>query len=150
MVTWHLTIDSHDPARMARFWGPLLGYVPQPPPEGFDSWLAWYQSVVPEEELGGDPEDYVDRLVDPSGAGPSIWFQPVPERKTGKNRFHFDIYVADRAAPMEEVVATVEAKVAELLALGATVGRRVRTDTDTLQRYAVVMHDPEGNEFCVA
>jgi len=29
MVTWQLTIDSNDPARMARFWAPLLGYVPE-------------------------------------------------------------------------------------------------------------------------
>jgi hypothetical protein len=74
MVTWQLTIDSNDPARMARFWAPLLGYVPQLPPDGFDSWLAYYQSVVPEEDLGGDPDDYIDRLVDPAGEGPRIWF----------------------------------------------------------------------------
>ena len=150
MVTWQLTIDANDPARLARFWAPLLGYVPEPPPDGFDSWLAWYQSVVPEEELGGDPDDYVDRLVDPSGRGPKIWFQPVPERKAGKNRLHFDIYIADRSAPMEEIIATVDAKVAELVALGATVDHPNRVDTPSLQRYGVVMHDPEGNEFCVA
>jgi hypothetical protein len=150
MVTWQLTIDSNDPARMARFWGPLLGYVPEPPPDGFDSWLAYYQYVVPEENLDGDPEDYVDRLVDPTGEGPKIWLQPVPEKKTVKTRFHFDVYVADRSAPMEEIVATIDAKVAELVTLGATVDHPNRIDTDTLQRYAVVMHDPEGNEFCVA
>ncbi len=150
MVSWHLTIDANDPAGMARFWGPVLGYVPEPPPDGFGSWLAWYQSVVPEEELDGDPDDYIDRLVDPAGAGPKIWFQPVPEKKTVKTRFHFDIYVADRSAPMEEIVATVDAKVAELVARGATVGHVNRVDTGTLQRYGVVMHDPEGNEFCVA
>ena len=150
MVTWHLTIDSNDPARMARFWAPLLGYVPEPPPDGFDSWLAYYQHVVPEENLDGDPDDYIDRIVDPAGEGPKIWFQPVPEKKTVKTRFHFDIYVADRSAPMEEIVATVDAKVAELVALGATVDHSNRIDTDTLQRYGVVMHDPEGNEFCVA
>ncbi len=150
MGTWQLTIDSNDPATMARFWAPLLGYVPAPPPDGFDSWLAYYQAVVPEEELSGDPDDFIDRLVDPTGAGPKIWFQPVPERKTVKTRFHFDIFVADRSAPMEEIVATVDAKVAELVALGATVDHPNRIDTDTLQRYAVVMQDPEGNEFCVA
>jgi len=124
--------------------------VPEPPPDGFGSWLTWYQSVVPEEDLDGDPDDYIDRLVDPAGAGPKIWFQPVPEKKTVKTRFHFDIYVADRSAPMEEIVATVDAKVAELVARGATVGHVNRVDTGTLQRYGVVMHDPEGNEFCVA
>jgi hypothetical protein len=150
MVTWQLTIDSNDPAGMARFWAPLLGYVPEQPPDGFDSWLAYYQFVVPEEDLGGDPEDYIDRLVDPTGQGPKIWFQPVPEKKTVKTRFHFDIYVADRSAPMEEIVATIDAKVAELVGRGATIDHPNRIDTDTLQRYAVVMHDPEGNEFCVA
>jgi catechol 2,3-dioxygenase-like lactoylglutathione lyase family enzyme len=150
MVTWHLTIDANDPARMAGFWGPLLGFVPEPPPVDFDSWLAYYQAVVPEENLDGDPDDYVDRLVDPAGEGPKIWFQPVPEKKTVKTRFHFDVYVADRSAPMEEIVATVDAKVAELVDLGATVDHPNRTDTATLQRYAVVMRDPEGNEFCVA
>lgn len=150
MVSWHLTIDSNDPARMARFWAPLLGYVPEPPPDGFGSWLAYYQYVVPEENLDGDPDDYIDRIVDPTGEGPKIWFQPVPEKKTVKTRFHFDIYVADRSAPMEEIVATVDAKVAELVALGATIDHPNRIDTDTLQRYGVVMHDPEGNEFCVA
>jgi hypothetical protein len=150
MVTWQLTIDSNDPARMARFWAPLLGYVPQPPPDGFDSWLAYYQAVVPEEDLAGEPEDYVDRLIDPEGEGPTIWFQPVPEKKAGKTRFHFDVFVADRSATMEEIISTVDAKVAELVDLGATVDHPTRTDTDTLQRYCVVMHDPEGNEFCVA
>jgi hypothetical protein len=150
MVTWQLTIDSNDPARMARFWGPLLGYLPEPPPDGFDSWLAYYQHVVPEENLSGDPDDYLDRLVDPSGQGPKIWFQPVPEKKTVKTRFHFDVYVADRSAPMEEIIATIDAKVAELVELGATIDHPNRIDTATLQRYAVVMHDPEGNEFCVA
>ncbi len=74
----------------------------------------------------------------------------MPEKKTVKARFHFDIYVADRSAPIEEIVATVDAKVAELVALGATVDHVNRIDTETLQRYGVVMHDPEGNEFCVA
>ena len=150
MVTWHLTIDANDPARMAKFWAPLLGYVPEPPPDGFASWLAWYQSVVPEEELSGDPDDYIDRIVDPEGQGPKIWFQPVPEKKTVKTRFHFDLYVADRSAPIEETIATVDAKVAELVELGATIDHANRIDTPTLQRYAVVMHDLEGNEFCVA
>ena len=31
MATWQLTIDSNEPARMARFWAPLLGYVPEAP-----------------------------------------------------------------------------------------------------------------------
>jgi Glyoxalase-like domain len=46
---------------------------------------------------------------------------------------------------MERRIEIVEAKVAELVGLGASVERRTREDLV----YFVVMHDPEGNEFCV-
>jgi Glyoxalase-like domain len=41
------------------------------------------------------------------------------------------------------------AKAAELTGLGASAGRRVRHDDPKDPTYFVVMHDPEGNEFCV-
>ena len=44
----------------------------------------------------------------------------------------------------------MEAKVAELVRLGASVERRTREDDPTDPVYFAVMHDPEGNEFCVA
>ena len=50
---------------------------------------------------------------------------------------------------MPDIVAAVDAKVAELVDRGATIDHPMRIDTDHAQRYAVVMHDPEGNEFCV-
>jgi hypothetical protein len=44
-----------------------------------------------------------DRLFDPAGLRPPIWFQEVPEAKTGKNRLHLDLYPTgrDNALPME-------------------------------------------------
>jgi hypothetical protein len=152
MVTWQLTIDANDPARLVRFWAPALGYEVQPPPEGFDSWIAWYRSVgVPEEELEGAEEDFADRIQDPTGQGPKIWFQIVPERKTQKNRLHLDLYPTgrDRTLPIERRRQIVEDKVAELVLAGATVERRA-ADAEVGDHYFVVMHDPEGNEFCVA
>ncbi len=50
---------------------------------------------------------------------------------------------------MERRIEMVEAKVAELIGLGASVERRTRHDDPKDQIYFVVMHDPEGNEFCV-
>ena len=150
MANWQLTIDCVNPTRMEEFWAPVLDYAVQPPPDGFATMNDYYLSIgVPEDEI--DPDgDGTDRIFDPDGGGPRIWFQPVPERKSVKNRFHFDVYVADRSAPMKEIIATVDAKVAELVERGATIDHPNRIDTDTLQRYGVVMHDPEGNEFCVA
>lgn len=43
-----------------------------------------------------------------------------------------------------------EARVAELAGLGASVQRRTRYDDPDDPVYYVVMHDPEGNEFCVS
>jgi hypothetical protein len=146
VVSWQLTIDCTDPARLVRFWGPALGYEVQPPPEGFETWKAWYASMgVPEEELDDGGGDWVDRIYDPAGAGPKIWFQPVPERKSIKNRLHLDVYVTGgRSEPPEERRPVIEARVAELVEAGATVFRREPGGV------AVTMQDPEGNEFCVA
>lgn len=74
------------------------------------------------------------RLVDPSGAGPALLLQRVPELRTTKNRLHVDLAAPD-----------LEAAAAEGLGLGA---RRLRTFTEPDDAW-IVLVDPEGNEFCV-
>jgi hypothetical protein len=150
MVTWQLTIDCDDPGRMVAFWAPALGYEVQPPPAGFATMNDYYVSIgVPEEELDLDG-DGADRIWDPAGAGPRIWFQPVPERKSVKNRFHLDLYPTGRdfSLPLAERTRLVDAKVAELVAAGATV--RSGPSGEAIGRYSMGMFDPEGNEFCVS
>ena len=51
--------------------------------------------------------------------------------------------------PMERRTEIVEAKVADLTGLGASVHHRTRHDDPNDPTYFAVMHDPEGNEFCV-
>lgn len=144
-VSYQLTIDCADADLLAHFWAEALHYVLAPPPEGHDSWDDWYRSLgVPEEELGqGD-----DRIVDPDGEGPQIWFQVVPETKSIKNRFHFDVNASGgRDFPLDVRRERVEAEATRLGALGAT---RVRTNApEGMDHYAVAMLDPEGNEFDV-
>jgi hypothetical protein len=55
----------------------------------------------------------------------------------------------DNALPMERRIEIVEAKVAELTGLGASVESRTRYDDPEDPIYYAVMHDPEGNEFCI-
>ena len=73
------------------------------------------------------------KVFDPGGHGPVVWFQPVPETKVVKNRLHLDIWFADEPAAV--------AKRDELVSLGATAVRRGHDFW--------LMHDPEGNEFCL-
>jgi hypothetical protein len=145
MMFWQLTIDANDPTRLARFWARALGYQPVPPTEPETTWHALYRARLGEEAA------FDDRLFDPAGLRPPIWFQQVPETKAGKNRLHLDLYPTgrDNTLPMDRRIEIVEAKVAELVGLGASVERRTREDDPEDPVYFVVMHDPEGNEFCV-
>lgn len=145
MMFWQLTIDANDPALLARFWAQALGYRPVPPTEPATAWHALYHARL------GEDAAFADRLFDPAGARPPIWFQQVPEAKAGKNRLHLDVYPTgrDNALTMERRIEIVEAKVAELIGLGASAERRSRHDDPKDPVYFVVMRDPEGNEFCV-
>jgi Glyoxalase-like domain len=145
MVFWQLTIDANDPALLARFWARALGYQPVPPAEPATTWHAHYRGRLGEEAA------FDDRLFDPAGLRPPIWFQQVPETKAGKNRLHLDLYPTgrDHALAMDRRTEIVEAKVAELVGLGARVERRTREGAPEDPAYFVVLHDPEGNEFCV-
>ena len=73
----------------------------------------------------------------------------MPEPKSVKNRLHLDLKLSGgRAVPLPERRARIEAEAARLEAMGAS---RLRVlSQDGLDHYAVVMADPEGNEFCVA
>jgi hypothetical protein len=147
MAEWQLTIDCSDPDPLVRFWAEVLDYEVQPPPDGFATWNDWYLSVgVPEDELDLDG-DGADRIYDPTGKGPKIWFQVVPETKTIKNRIHLDVYVGGgRSVPIEERKRRVDARVSELVDLGAS----IHHVNDVDGSYGTVMQDPAGNEFCVA
>jgi hypothetical protein len=148
MVFWQLTIDANDPARLARFWGTALGWEPVPPKSPETTWWQHYRFGL----ASAQEAEFRDRLFDPEGLRPPIWFQEVPEEKAGKNRIHLDLYPTGRDGGLtqEQRVEIVEAKVADLIALGATVQRRIRDDDPEDAVYWVVMHDPEGNEFCVS
>lgn len=142
-MNFQITIDCADPDVMSRFWAEALHYRLQPPPEGFATWAEYWISVgVPEEETGPGH----DSIIDPTGNGPRIWFQVVPEAKSIKNRLHFDVLVGGgRSVPREERRARVDAEAARLTALGAT--ERFTMDSPEIDHYFKAMSDPEGNEF---
>jgi catechol 2,3-dioxygenase-like lactoylglutathione lyase family enzyme len=119
---FQVTFDCAEPERVALFWCEVLGYLPV--------------------EDGGSPY----ACVDPSGVGPRLFFQRVPEGKVVKNRVHLDVRVGTGLVG-EERLAVLEAECARLIGLGA---RRVRLlVADEENEACLVMQDVEGNEFCL-
>ncbi|MBD5784765.1 VOC family protein [Cellulosimicrobium terreum] len=134
-----ITFDCAEPARVARFWCEVLGYA-LPVPEGFASW-AEYEHSLPAEDRGA-----WGVAQDPTGVGPRLYFQRVPEGKVVKNRVHLDVR-AGTGLVGDERLATLEAECARLVALGAVHVRTMLADGE--EESCIVMQDVEGNEFCL-
>ncbi|MEV6597981.1 VOC family protein [Actinoplanes sp. NPDC051346] len=94
----HITIDAHDPWRLAQFWAQVTGYT------------------VSDEDAPGDDEAL---LTSEESGSPGLLFIRVPEEKIVKNRVHLDI---------EPPVGTRDETVERLLAAGATLHEDHRKD----------------------
>ncbi|MGH3321919.1 MAG: VOC family protein [Streptosporangiaceae bacterium] len=139
-TTFQVTFDSANPRSLAHFWTTVLGYVDQPPPEGFSSW----KEVL--DQMGVPEKRWEDKyaIIDPKAGGPRLLFQRVPEGKEAKNRVHLDVNVGEgldgdarRERVDEEVGRVTDLGATELYSMGE------------YGEYWVVMQDPEGNEFCL-
>lgn len=139
-VSFQVTMDAHDPGKLAAFWRIALGYVEDNPPPGFASW---------DEALAQIPEanrNDANAAIDPDGIGPRLFILKVPEGKTAKNRVHLDIGIGRGITDPEQRAAAVAAHVEKLVGAGGSV---VETRDGEWGDHWTVMLDPEGNEFCV-
>jgi Glyoxalase-like domain len=139
MARWRMSVTY----LLARFWAAALGYALEPPPTGFVSWDDYRRDLgAPKADLATG----ADRIIDPDGGGPRIWFQVVPERKTVKNRLHLDVHVSGgRAVPIQTRRQRVDAEPRRLADLGTTMVGVL--SEEGIDHYGVAMNDPEGNEF---
>lgn len=113
----NITFDCRDAERVATFWAAVTG---------------WPASRAYEPASRAYEDEYA---VDPGDGRAKLYFVPVPETKTAKNRVHLDVIPGDR---------TQDQEIARLTGLGATMV------TDNRPEFGwVTMADPEGNEFCV-
>ncbi|CAL9398589.1 VOC family protein [Streptomyces sp. Tu 3180] len=136
---FQVTFDCADPERVARFWCEVLGYV-APSPKGFATWDDYHHSLPPGKRGAWFA------CSDPSGVGPRLFFQRVPEGKVAKNRVHLDVRVGTGLVG-EERLATLKAECARLVALGAVCVQVLLADDEN--ESCIVMQDVEGNEFCL-
>ena len=111
----HTTVDALDPYAVAEFWRELLTWDVQE-----------VDNYTPESD-----ECY---LVSPHGY--TVLFMRCPDRKSVKNRIHFDL-VPDGGSTRDEQVERARS-------LGASLVDDRRADLGW-----AVMADPEGNEFCI-
>jgi hypothetical protein len=121
---FQVTFDCAEPERVGRFWCEVLGYDPTTA-ETEGAWFA---------------------CTDPTGVGPRLYFQRVPEDKVVKNRVHLDVR-AGIGLVGEERLAVLQAERARLEALGA-VCHQVQL-ADGFNESCITMLDIEGNEFCL-
>jgi hypothetical protein len=120
-----ISLDCHDPDRLAEFWTAALDWVVLHHEPGL-------VVIGPER-----PDDLALLQAVRSGhVAPTMFLAAVPEDKVATNRMHLDLSPIDRSRDEE---------VDRLLALGATRADVGQTGEETW----VVMADPEGNEFCV-
>jgi catechol 2,3-dioxygenase-like lactoylglutathione lyase family enzyme len=135
----NITFDCADPTALSHFWSDVLGYpYAELPPAMLQAVRA---SGMTDEELGGRGV-----AEDPTGAGPRLFFQRVPEGKTAKNRVHLDILAVPGGRATH---AEVDAEKDRVVALGAKVLRHVDGTWGPFPEYHWVLADPEGNEFCI-
>ena len=135
-----VTFDCAAPERVGRFWCEVLGYVVPPPPMGCATWDE-FDRALPTEQQGAS-----FACVDPSGVGPRLFFQRVPEGKVVKNRLHLDVRVGTGLVG-DERLAALEDECARLIPLGAVRVRLLPADEEN--ESCLVMQDLEGNEFCL-
>ena len=93
-------------------------------------WLQVLKAPRPDDDEPGDP--YAAVVTDTV----TLLFEQNNDEKAVKNRLHLDL----------EPDGTRDEEVEWLLTLGATIAHDRREADGTGW---VVMHDPEGNEFCV-
>ena len=102
-----LALDTPDHDEIAPFWCAVLGYE---------------RTVRPDE------------LVDPTGKGPTLWFQGTEPHETPRQRWHLDLRV-----PPEVVDARIAAAI--------EAGGRLVSDAEAPRFW--VLADPQGNQACL-
>jgi hypothetical protein len=133
-----ITFDAANPHALCRWWAALLGYEVEDGHDLVSRLLA--DCVISEAQVVRVDGRlfFADAVAarDPSGDGPRLLFQRVPEPKTAKNRMHLDLPV-----PPDNLDSEVER-------LNQTGASLVGFNSHPGHRWAV-MADPEGNEFCL-
>ena len=136
-----IVIACDDPMRLMEFWADALDYILQPPPDGFETWEQFADTVG----IPVDRRNDLGAVVDPEGVGPRILF----ERWDGgapNQRIHIDVNSVGDGVGGDDRLQRLAAERARLELLGAT----FKTEASGMAGETwIEMFDPEENWFCV-
>jgi len=136
----NVSIHAEDPGALARFWSQVMGY---PEPTGWPP-----EEVAALREAGLSDDDITARAEawDGDPQHQRFYFTRYRHERRQRNRMHVDITpFDDRRATRAEV----EAERDRLVALGASVEKVLDEPWGPFEEFAIMMRDPEGNEFCL-
>ena len=136
----NVTFHAADPVALSRFWSAVMGY-----PE-FAGWPADEEAAL--RAAGFDDEDLTARAEawDGDPAHQRFYFTRYRHERRQRNRMHVDVTpFDDHRATREEL----EAERDRLVALGASVEKVLDEPWGPFEEFAIMMRDPEGNEFCL-
>jgi hypothetical protein len=136
----NVSIHADDPAALARFWCAVMGYP---------AWSAWPPEEVASLREAGLDDDELSARAEAWDQNPNhqrFYFTRYRHERRQRNRMHIDITpFEDRRASREEL----EAERDRLVALGASVEKTLAGFWGPYEEFAIMMRDPEGNEFCL-
>ena len=136
----NVSIHARNPTALARFWAAVMGY---PEPTG------WPPEEVAELRAAGLSDDDIAARAEAWDGVPGhqrFYFTRYDRERRQRNRVHIDITPYDdrRASRVE-----LEAERDRLIALGATLEKELTEPWGPFEEFAIMMRDPEGNEFCL-
>jgi len=136
----NVSIHAENPAALANFWAAVMGYP---------AWTSWPEDEVVElRKAGFSDDDLAERAEawDGDRSHQRFYFTRYNRERRQRNRMHIDI------TPFEDRRATrteLEAERDRLIVLGATLEKELDGFWGPYEEYAIMMRDPEGNEFCL-
>ena len=140
-----IAVDCTNPHELADWWAETLDWAVEPQDEGFIRSMI-EQGFATEAETtthhgklvwGAGAAIRPPEEIDAKNPARRILFQTVPEKKTIKNRIHWDVRLA--GADKDAVRTALEARGATFLWTASQGPHSWHT-----------MADPEGNEFCIS
>src|SRR4051812_21275145 len=96
MTAIQIVFAAKDPRRLAEFWRAAVGYVSEPPPEGFETWDDFLRA----NNLPPSTGDDIDSAIDPTGVGPRILVERDEPHPRGA--VHLDVTVSSRGMSMAD------------------------------------------------